>query len=458
MDMPAPPCPVDYHLEGAELMTCKLSDLEYGSSVVLQVPLACLMGVALEQCTGVTETCLRLRLRLRFGTSGVTERCLRLREGLRVLPLSLQTKEHSNIFVAGWIKSLGKTVLLLELACSYKLTGAKEIDVQSLDELGDRKFMNTQVLNIWSWFRPLPEKKKKKTQATSSAPPPKEVLAKQAPQKPGKVLAPRLTSAEAARQKAKVQQQSDARVAAAAAAAAEAEQKEKGKKKREEEEARLKRLQEAKRLKAQEQHLKFMAHQADEDPEGSEQHNPEEISSEDDPGADIHSKPKALKGPPRFAVAGPARGGVKTISAKETRTEANRRGAAYQNNLVATQQTLEDMDLHTARVRYHYRNCLEMGGPIVQKKGEAGRTEARDLRETLGYALCCVVKCSQPVAMDYLGVRAQYAPGAGTARTKLMQRYRLTAAEADALAGISSLRPYPHVSSAVAADTLSYPR
>ena len=101
--------------------------------------------------------------------------------------------------------------------------------------------------------------------------------------------------------------------------------------------------------------------------------------------------------------------------------------------MVATQQTLEDMYLHTARVRYHYRNCLEMGGPIVKKKGEAGRTEARDLRETgraLGYALCCVVKCSQPVAMDYLGVRAQYAPGAGTARTKLMQRYRLTAAEA----------------------------
>ena len=101
MDMPAPPCPVDYHLEGAELMTCKLSDLENGSSVVLQVPLACLMGVALEQCTGVTETCLRLRRRLRFGTSGVTERCLRLHEGLRVLVLSLQTKEHSNIFVAG---------------------------------------------------------------------------------------------------------------------------------------------------------------------------------------------------------------------------------------------------------------------------------------------------------------------------------------------------------------------
>ena len=312
-------------------------------------------------------------------------------------------------------------------------------------------------LNIWSWFRPLPEKKKKKSQATSNAPPPKEVLAKQAPQKPGKVLAPRLTSAEAAHQKAKVQQQSDTRVAAAAAAAAEAEQKEKEKKKREEEEARLKRLQEAKRLKAQEQHLKFMAHQADEDPEGAEQHNPEEISSEDDPGKDLQSKPKALKGPPRFAVAGPARGGVKTISAKETRTEANRRGAAYQNNLVATRQTLEDMYLHTARVRYHYRNCLEMGGPIVKKKGEAGRTEARDLRETLGYALCCVVKCSQPVTIDYLRVRAQYAPGAGTARTKLMQRYRLTAAEADALAGISPLRPYPHVSSAVSADTLSYP-
>ena len=122
MDMPAPPCPADYYLEGADLMGCKLSDPEYGSSVVLQVPLACLMGVALEQCTGVTETCLRLRLRLRFGTSGVTERCLRLCDGLRVLwdpmALSLQTKEHSNIFVAGWIKSLGKTVLHLELACS----------------------------------------------------------------------------------------------------------------------------------------------------------------------------------------------------------------------------------------------------------------------------------------------------------------------------------------------------
>ena len=155
MHMPAPPCPVDYHLEGAELMTCKLSDLEYGSSVVLQVPLACLMGVAREQCTGVMETCLRLHLWLRFGTSGVTEHCLRLGEGLRLLALSLQTKEHSNIFVAGWIKSLGKTVLHLELACSYidKLTGAKEIDVQSLEELDDRKFMNAQVLNIWSWFR-----------------------------------------------------------------------------------------------------------------------------------------------------------------------------------------------------------------------------------------------------------------------------------------------------------------
>ena len=136
----------------------------------------------------------------------------------------------------------------------------------------------------------------------------------------------------------------------------------------------------------------------------------------------------------------------------------NRGGAAYQNNLVATQQTLKDMYLHTARVRYHYLNCLEIAGPIVKKKGEAGRTEARDLRETLGYALCCVVKCSQPVAMDYLGVRAQYAPGAGTARTKMMQRYRLTAAKADALAGISALGRYPHVSSAVSVDTLSYPR
>ena len=69
---------------------------------------------------------------------------------------------------------------------------------------------------------------------------------------------------------------------------------------------------------------------------------------------------------------------MKTISAKETRTEANRRGAAYQNNLVATQQTLEEMYLHPARVRYHYRNFLEMGGPIVKKKGKAGRIEARD--------------------------------------------------------------------------------
>ena len=73
-----------------------------------------------------------------------------------------------------------------------------------MEELADRKFMNAQVLNIWSSFRPLPGKTKKKSQATSSAPPPKEVLAKQAPQKPGKVLAPRLTSPEAARQKARV--------------------------------------------------------------------------------------------------------------------------------------------------------------------------------------------------------------------------------------------------------------
>ena len=172
------------------------------------------------------------------------------------MALSLQTKEHSYIFVAGWIKSLSKTVLHLELACSYKLTGAKEIKVQSLEDLGDRKFMNTQVLNIWRWFRVTKPKNKKKSQATSSAPPPKEVLLRQAaPQKPGKVLAPRLTSAKAALQKARVQQQSDARVAAAAAAAAEAEQKEREKqreqRKREQEEARVKQLQEAKRLKAQ---------------------------------------------------------------------------------------------------------------------------------------------------------------------------------------------------------------
>ena len=191
----------------------------------LQVPLACLMGVALGQCTGVTETCLRLRLRLHSGMSADTQRCLRSCEGLRVLARCLQTKEHSNIFVAGWIKLLCKTVLHLELACSYKLTGAQEIEVQSLEELGDRKFMNTQALNIWSWFR-VTEPKQQKTQATSSAPPPKEVLAKQAgPPKPGKVLAPRLNSAEAARQKARVQQQSNARVDAAAAAAPKAEHK-----------------------------------------------------------------------------------------------------------------------------------------------------------------------------------------------------------------------------------------
>ena len=139
---------------------------------------------------------------------------------------------------------------------------------------------------------------------------------------------------------------------------------------------------------------------------------------------------------------------------------------------VATQQTLGDMYLHTARVRYHYRNGLEMGGPIVKKKGEAGRTEANNLPETLGYALWCVVKCSQPVAMDYLGVRAQYAPRAGTARTKPMQRSWITVAEADALICdrnpicilgrsrrnfvVSSLNFT--VSSAVVADTLSFGR
>ena len=42
-------------------------------------------------------------------------------------------------------------------------------------------------------------------------------------------------------------------------AAAEVEQKENEKQKTEEEEARVKQLPEAKRLKAQEQHLKFMA-------------------------------------------------------------------------------------------------------------------------------------------------------------------------------------------------------
>ena len=119
------------------------------------------------------------------------------------------------------------------------------------------------------------------------------------------------------------------------------------------------------------------------------------ISSEEDPGDDdnvhVEPNPKAVKGAPRFVVAGPANGGVKMINAKVARTEANRRGAAYQNNLVAMQQTLEDMYLHTARVRYHYRNCLEMGGPILKKKGQSGRVEARDLWETLVFALCCVV-------------------------------------------------------------------
>ena len=155
----------------------------------------------------------------------------------------------------------------------------------------------------------------------------------------------------------------------------------------------MKQLQEAKRLKAQELHLKFMAHETDEDKDKSEEHGLEEMSFEDDPGDDVHveSKPKTLKGTPHFVVGGPARGGVKTITAKETRTEANRTSAAYGYNFVATQQTLENMYRHHERVRYHYRNCLKMGGPIVKKKGEAGRTEARDLRETLGYVLCCDV-------------------------------------------------------------------
>ena len=52
--------------------------------MIVQVPLACLTGVVVGQCTGVTETCLRLRVRLSFGMSGDTQRCLQLREGLRV--------------------------------------------------------------------------------------------------------------------------------------------------------------------------------------------------------------------------------------------------------------------------------------------------------------------------------------------------------------------------------------
>ena len=324
--------------------------------------------------------------------------------------------------------------------------------------------MSTQVLRIGSWFR-VSKPNEKNTQATSTAPPPKEVLAKQAaPQMPGKALAPRLTSAEVAHQKLRVEQQSNARVAAAAAAAAEAPQKEKEKqmeqKAREQERARVKQLQEAKRLKAQAMQLKFMTHNTDAEKEEPEQHNPHEISREEDPSDDVQveSKPKALKGESRFVVAGPAKGRVKAISTKETWTEANRRGDGYQNNLVATQQTLEDMYLHTARVRYHYQNCSEMGGLMVKKIRESGRTETRDLNETLGFALCCVQKCSLPVTIAYLGVSARCAPGAGTTRNKLMQEYGLHAAAADALARISTLRPYPHASAAVATDTLGYPR
>ena len=62
---------------------------------------------------------------------------------------------------------------------TLKLTGAKEMDVPTLEELGDRKFMNSQVLNIWSGFR-VTKPKKTNIQATSSASPAQKVLAKQA--------------------------------------------------------------------------------------------------------------------------------------------------------------------------------------------------------------------------------------------------------------------------------------
>ena len=185
---------------------------------------------------------------------------------------------------------------------------------------------------------------------------------------------------------------------AAAAAAGEAEQKEREQqreqKKRQQEEAKVNQLPRAKRLKAQAFQMKFNAQDTDEDKQETEQHNREEVSSDDDAGDDenvhLEPKPEPVKGAPHFVVARPAKGGVKTISAKETRTEANRRGVAYQHNLVALQETLKDMYLHTASIRYYYRKCLEIRGPIVKKKKrEAGRTEGNDLRETLGYALCC---------------------------------------------------------------------
>ena len=43
-----------------------------------------------------------------------------------------------------------------------------------------------------------------------------------------------------------------------------------------------------------------------------------------------------------------------------------------------------------------------MGGPIIKiikKKGEHGRHKSKDMRETLGFLLCCAIKCSQPAAM-----------------------------------------------------------
>ena len=217
----------------------------------------------------------------------------------------------------------------------------------------------------------------------------------------------------------------------------------------------MKQLQEAKRLKAQALQSK-LAHDSDED---KEEADPEEISSEEDAG-DCARGHKGQGGQGNTTVCA---GG-----ACERRNEDDQRQGDENGGQPKGGRLSEELGGHAAdpggHVPAHRKGTVplpELFGDgwthrEEQRRGWPG--EARDLRETLGHALCCVVKCSQPVAMDFLGVRAQYAPGAGTARTKLMQRFRLTAAEADQVTGVSALRPYPRVSSAVAADALSYPR
>ena len=174
--------------------------------------------------------------------------------------------------------------------------------------------------------------------------------------------------------------------------------------------------------------MKLPPHGGEEDNE-AEDPSPSGAEGEADEVQDSDNKAKQPAPPPpkkapRLVLIGPAKRGAKTISPKETRSDANQRGPACQNNLLVTQQSLEDIGLRIAHVRYHYPTCLEMGGPIVKKKGEHGRRESKEMHETLCFSLCCAIKYSQPVAIDTPGVRAQHAPSAVTARTKLMSKYQ----------------------------------